>query len=79
VSGDVNLFDSRDSVLLDAEVANLDKGTVLKLEVDKSLETAINELNALSKEYSQNDADNLIARANFQRNGWVFGVPRSAA
>jgi len=55
-----DLFDSGVTADLESDIGELDKVQVLRLEIDTSLESAINEINSLQKEYSRRDADNLV-------------------
>ena len=55
-----NLFDSNLTATLEQEIEEADKLTTLRMDLDATLENAINELNALQDEYSQESAENLI-------------------
>ena len=55
-----NLFDSNLTATLEQEIEEVDKLTTLRMDLDATLENAINELNALQDEYSQESAENLV-------------------
>ena len=55
-----NLFDSNLTATLEQEIEEVDKLTTLRMDLDATLENAINELNALQDEYSQKSAENLV-------------------
>lgn len=56
----IDLFDSKTTTVLEADLDTVDKLSVVKMELDQTLENAINEMNSLQKEYSQGEAENLI-------------------
>ena len=56
----IDLFDSKTTTVLEADLDTVDKLSVVKMELDQTLENAINEINSLQKEYSQGEAENLI-------------------
>ena len=55
-----NLFDQNLTATLEQEIDEVDKLTTLRMDLDATLENAINELNALQDEYSQKNAENLV-------------------
>ena len=55
-----NLFNPNLTDSLAVEVAELDSLENIRIDVDATLENAINELNALQDEYSQESAENLV-------------------
>ena len=55
-----NLFDSNLTATLEQEIEEEDKLTTLRMDLDATLENAINELNSLQDEYSQESAENLV-------------------
>ena len=57
---DSDLFDPGMTQVLEADLANVDTVSVVRLELDQALEDAVNEMNALQNEYSQGEAENLI-------------------
>ena len=55
-----NIFDPRLTATLEQEIDEVDKLTTLRMDLDATLENAINELNSLQDEYSQESAENLV-------------------
>ena len=56
----IDLFDSKTTAVLEADLDTVDKLSVVKMELDQALENAINEMSSLQKEYSRCEAENLI-------------------
>lgn len=55
-----NFFDLELSKQIEVEIDKLDEISMLRIDLDATLENSINEMNTLQKEYSQQDAENLI-------------------
>ncbi len=55
-----DLFDPDETSTLEMDVERLDEIQLLRLEVDQALESAINEMNALREEYSNEEGESLI-------------------
>lgn len=54
------LFDSNQTQILEKDLDELDKKDLLRIDIDESLEAAINEMNSLKEEFSRTEAGNLI-------------------